>query len=372
MGPAECTLPPVTHAAPPSPPRALASLAGAALLLSTSLLACQGQPTPMPTQQALDEAMDLDTQPPLYQLLYEAPLLPAADPAQQRVRLLIWLRHMDFGQAQLDQLSALRELVADRTRQIDQAERTVADKYAAEESAIYQGLWERLAAGAPGDAPEVVELTSRLQALQRGSERERELLRIRIEGIRAVLDAQSPFLASLSPRQEALLSDALFFLRHHLDPVANPGDFRALVGTTYEPGQYAVLTRGTTRWAREPLNIGGLWSDEPPLAGGALHEARREVILYLALLEPGMDEAIDAVRELLARELDLGLGDPPPQEPEAAEEAADGGADELDPLDPLPPPGDGQAPPPPGASPPPGAAPPGAEPPGAPDRPAGL
>lgn len=113
--------------------------------------------------------------------------------------------------------------------------------------------------------------------------------------------------------------DSLFFLRHHLDPIGNPEDFQALVGTTYDAGQYAVLARGTTQWAREPLNIGGLWSDEATLKGGALHDAKREKLLYLALLEPGMDEALAAARAMLARELDLELvvEEPVPAEPPA-------------------------------------------------------
>ena len=121
---------------------------------------------------------------------------------------------------------------------------------------------------------------------------------------------------------ESLLGDAVFFLRNRLDPIGNPGDFRALVGTIYDPGQYSVLTRGSSDWARAPLNIGALWSDEPPIEGGALHEARREVLLYLILLEEGLNEAIEAARvlaEIDAAKQDAGgdTGDPvePPLEP---------------------------------------------------------
>ena len=95
------------------------------------------------------------------------------------------------------------------------------------------------------------------------------------------------------------MADALFILRSQLDPVANPEDYRSLVGTTYEPGQYAVLTRGTGEGAREPLNIGALWTDDGELTGYALHEARREVLLYLLLMEPGLEEAIPRAKALL-------------------------------------------------------------------------
>ena len=112
------------------------------------------------------------------------------------------------------------------------------------------------------------------------------------------MEAMGDFQRSLTQTQENMIADALFFLRSRLDPVGNPGDFQALVGSTYEPGQYAVLTRGTGEEAHKPLNIGGLWSDEPGLTGRALHNARREVLLYLALLEPGLGEAIEAARDL--------------------------------------------------------------------------
>ena len=95
------------------------------------------------------------------------------------------------------------------------------------------------------------------------------------------------------------LADSVFFLRHRLDPVGNPSDFRALVGSTYDPGQYAVLTRGLGDVPKEPLNIGGLWSDQPTLKDHPLHDARREVLLYLALMEPGLKEALKAAREIV-------------------------------------------------------------------------
>ena len=72
----------------------------------------------------------------------------------------------------------------------------------------------------------------------------------------------------------------------------------AVTGYVSLAGQYAVLTRGASDWARAPLNIGALWSDEPPVEGAALHEARREVLLYLALLEPSLKDAVAAARAL--------------------------------------------------------------------------
>ena len=51
------------------------------------------------------------------------------------------------------------------------------------------------------------------------------------------------------------MSKPLIF-RHKLDPVGNPQDFSALVGNTYEIGQYAVLTRGTGQLAQQSLHFG--------------------------------------------------------------------------------------------------------------------
>ncbi len=258
---------------------------------------CSPTPRPLPTQEAI-ENLDRSQAPPLYQLLYDIPALPAFDPSVQRVRILIWLRHLDLSRGQLTRLDELRALADERRARIQGAEREASERWREGEAGVYGRIWEHLAAGKAVDDPEMAALTHELKEMRSGGERERELLKLRLQGIRAVFEAQRDFLASLSPSQEALLADAVFFLRNRLDPVGNPGDFRALVGSIYDPGQYAVLTRGSSDWARAPLNIGGLWSDEPQLEGGALHEARREVLLYLILLEPALGEAIATAKAL--------------------------------------------------------------------------
>ena len=103
------------------------------------------------------------------------------------------------------------------------------------------------------------------------------------------------------PEQESTIVDALYFLRYQLDPIGNPTDFSLLIGNTFEPGQYAILLKGTSELAQQSGNIGGLWSDEPELTGRVLHEAKREVVLYLTLLEPSLEEAIRAAIALQAQ-----------------------------------------------------------------------
>jgi hypothetical protein len=260
-------------------------------------ISCVPEPTALPTETAI-ATLERDEQPPLYQLLYDAPTLPLSQKLQQKVRILIWLRHMELAPTQLARLEELRVLAEIRRDRIADAEREAAHRFEPIENTLYLRIWSALEAGAAIDDPVLGEITEEFREFRAGGERERELLKLRLQGIRALLEAQHLFLDTLSPRQEALLADAVFFLRNRLDPVGNPGDFRALVGSIYEAGQYAVLTRGTSQWARSPLNIGALWTDEPPLEGGALHEARREVILYLILLEPSLAPAITAAQNL--------------------------------------------------------------------------
>ncbi len=264
-------------------------------------LGCASEPATLPTEAAV-ATLDRSIQPPLYQMLYDAPALPGSKALQQRVRILIWLRHMGLDGAQLSRLDELRQVAAERRKRISEAEENMVRRWEPQENGIYTRIWDELQAGTSVDDPAMGELTEQMREMRAGGERERELLKLRLQGIRAVLEAQRTFLATLTPEQEALMTDAVFFLRNRLDPVGNPGDFRALVGSIYDPGQYAVLTRGNSEWARGPLNIGALWSDDPSLEGGSLHEARREVLLYLVLLEPGLAPAIQAARAGIAQD----------------------------------------------------------------------
>ena len=273
------------------------TLACIGISLGISFFGCTPEPRPLPTEKTIAD-LDRAKQPPLYQLLYDIPALPAFEPEIQRVRILIWLLHLDLSEGQLVRLKELHALADNRRTRIVEAEKAAATRWIGGERSVYNDIWTHLSNGREVDDPAMAQFTHDLKEMRSGGERERELLKLRLQGIRAVLEAQQEFLQTLSPAQEALLADAVFFLRNRLDPVGNPGDFRALVGTIYDPGQYSVLTRGSSDWARAPLNIGGLWSDEPTVEGGALHEARREVLLYLILLEPALVESIDAAIKL--------------------------------------------------------------------------
>jgi len=211
--------------------------------------------------------------------------------------MLIWLMHMELTKDQLRRLEELRELVEERRDKLAASELEIAAAYEEEENQIYVQLWLELLNGTKLDDPKMTEIVGQLAELRAGGARESALLTARLEGLRSILQAERIFLFTLTPRQELLLTDSLFFLRTSLDPVGNPGNFLSLVGSTYDPGQYAVLTRGTGAAAIEPLNIGALWSENPELGENELHEAKREVLLFLALMEPGLKEALVAAHK---------------------------------------------------------------------------
>ncbi len=278
---------------------------------------CAVEPVELPTAEELAEAKERNrtTDPPLYQLLYDAPVLPEAGPEAAKVRQLVWLRHMDLSTGQLDLLMQVHTVASERLERMKEREAEVVARWQAHEAKVYGEMWTRMADGAPVDAPELNALVDELRELRSGGGRERDLVTARLAALQSVLEAEQPFLRSLSPEQEHLMADAVFFLRHRLDPVGSPGDFKALVGNTYEPGQYAVLQRGLDDVTRAPLDIGGLWQDPGSREGHVFFDARREVLLLLALLEPGFSEAAATARALASAEAMAGSGPSPAAPP---------------------------------------------------------
>lgn len=264
------------------------------IFLSIVWMGCTNDPTPMPTEKLMEEVVDSN---PAYQNIYHMPALSQPDSNQQRVRALLWLKRMNCNISQLQKLEELRQIVVDKQQQLQIAEEIRTKKIYESYTPIYNQLWDSIRQGQDLDSETVQESLTNLQQLQE-QESQNPTLNPRIEMIKSIIEAEETFLRSLSPEQESTIVDALYFLRHKLDPVGNPKDFSLLIGNTFEPGQYAILLKGTSELAQQSGNIGGLWSDEPELTGRVLHEAQREVVLYLALLEPGLEEAIRAAMAL--------------------------------------------------------------------------
>ena len=131
-----------------------------AILLGTglTLLGCTPTPEPLPTQEAIKN-LDRNQAPPLYQLLYDIPALPAFGPEEQRVRILIWLRHLDLNPGQLTRLDELRALADERRGRIMAAEEEAGARWKKEESGIYQRIWDHITAGNDIDDPDMAALT---------------------------------------------------------------------------------------------------------------------------------------------------------------------------------------------------------------------
>ena len=261
-------------------------------------LGCASSPEAFPTEAQVEEKqeqIDEAELPPAYQTLYASHGLPKPSALGQQVRALIWLQRMNLTQSQLTQLESVWRMAQERHQQLLTLEKNTAEQIKAQEIPIYQSIWDNLKSGKSIDSEPITEAIQQLQSIRDNSPRT-DIITRRIEGIQSIMQSQQAFLSTLTPEQELVIVDALFFLRHKLDPVANPEDFSILIGNMYNPGQFAVLTKGMSKVAQQDMNIGGLWTDEPVLTGRELHEARRESILYLALLEPALGEAIVTAR----------------------------------------------------------------------------
>ncbi len=271
------------------------------MLLLGLALSCATEPEPLPTQvrvSAADARMDRAGQPPLYQLLYDYAFLPEVQHREQRTRILLWLRHAELTPYQLAELDLLATRVNAEHVRLEEAQRTIVSRYEARIVGAYDAIWEGLQAGASLSDEDLESAAGSLLSERLQHAREEDLMKLRSQGVRTVFDLEQPWLAGLTPRQEILLTDAVFFLRHRLDPYATPGDFQTLVGTIFIAGDWGTLTRGTWDREKDHLNLGGLWSDVAldDLQGPVFNNLRRELVLYMMLLEPALPEAIAAAR----------------------------------------------------------------------------
>ncbi len=268
---------------------------------------CAPEALPVPTEVAIEAQLDRSAQPPLYRHLYDYAFLPEVQDKEQRVRLLIWLRYLELSRYQLGLFQELQTRTEAERRAVEERQQEILLAHEPAIGATYDQLWEAMNQGASED-----DLARIGAGLGDARAREAELLDLRARSIRALLDAQQTFLRTLTPAQEAMFADATFLLRHRLDPYANPGDFNALIGSVYVAGQFGALTRPTFDPNEDHLNIGGLWSENPArVAGAYFPNARREVVLYLVLLEPMLPEALAAAVKLRATTPEPPAGAPP-------------------------------------------------------------
>ena len=87
---------------------------------------CEAEVEPLPTEvtvAASNKGIDRAEQPPLYQLIYDYAFLPEVQRSEQRVRILLWLKMMNFSDYQLRALLDLHEKAARERRRCRQIQR---------------------------------------------------------------------------------------------------------------------------------------------------------------------------------------------------------------------------------------------------------
>lgn len=295
-------------------------------MLLLLLYAC-AEPLPLPTQAAVGETLDRAAQPALYRKLYDYAFLPETQLAEQRVRLRIWLRYLDLNRYQLGLLGDLAARTRREREAVEARQRAIVEAQEPGVRQVYEDLWAALDRGAGEE--ELAKIGERLDVVRA---RESELIELRALSVRTLFEAQETFLRELTPAQEALLGDAVFLLRHRLDPYANPGDFNALIGPVWVAGEFGSLTKTTFDPNEDHLNIAGLWSEKPTgVAGPHFPNLRREVVLYMVCLEPALPEAIAA--ELAVRPAAETTG---PAAPPGAPQPTAGAPSPGVPLEPAP------------------------------------
>lgn len=273
----------------------LAGLLGGLLLCAGCIADVQELPTAV-TVAEVNTRIDRADQPPLYQLIYDYAFLPEVQRSEQRVRLLIWLKSMQFTDYQLRSLMALHDQMERERRRIADFQSAVIESYEPRLQPVYDDLWEKLKDGAELDDADLEAAAGALLTERLQHAREDELLQLRTQGVRTMLGACQKWLLELNREQEMVLTDSVGFLRHRLDPYANYGDFRALIGTLFVAGDYGTLNYSGYSPDEDNLNLGNLWTEQSleERQGPLFNDARRSILLYMILLEPALPEAIQA------------------------------------------------------------------------------
>ena len=194
------------------------------LIHSMVLMGCRNDPTPMPTEQLIEDVVD---EIPEYQSIYHTPSLSYPDTNQQRVRILLWLQRMNCNVSQLQKLEALRQIVADKQTQLAIVEQNRAQQIQESYTPIYNQLWDLIRQGEDLDSETVQRSITELQKLQE-QEAQSPSLDPRMEMIKSIIESEETFLRSLSPEQESTIVDALFFLRHNWILLGIQKTFRCL------------------------------------------------------------------------------------------------------------------------------------------------
>lgn len=232
--------------------------------------------------------------PRLYQVLYDNSL-ETTGPLAQTVRLRLWIRYMGLSDAQLSLLKSLALRFQTRKATLLTEQDAILTPYAQALEPLLQQLNEGLKSGLATE-DDLAKLAQDISSLQLNQRREEQLQTARIKALRAVLSDAREFLNTLDPEQEGRMVTCLFLLRNEVDPFANPGTYRELVGPSWNAGDFSSLLNQKDR-KDSHLNVGGLWDIDPEIAAQFDYaNIERPILMFYLLKEPGLLDALNQVQ----------------------------------------------------------------------------
>lgn len=232
--------------------------------------------------------------PKLYQVLYDNSL-ESATPLALVVRLRLWIRYMELSDSQVALLKTIAGRFQARTSSFVTEQDAILTPYAQALEPLLTQLNEGLKSGMATE-DDLTKLTQQISALQLNQRREEQLQTARIKALRAVLSDARDFLNTLSPEQEERMVTCLFLLRNQVDPFANPGTYRGLVGPSWNAGDFSSLLKEPN--AKDShVNVGGLWDIDPETAAQFDYaNIERPILMFYLLKEPGLVEALTQIQ----------------------------------------------------------------------------
>ena len=232
--------------------------------------------------------------PKLYQVLYDNSL-ETTGPLAQTVRLRLWIRYMGLSEAQVSLLKTLATRFQTRKAALLVEQESILTPYAQALEPLLQQLNEGLKSGLATE-DDLAKLAQDISSLQLSQRREEQLQTARIKALRAVLSDAREFLNTLDPEQEERMVTCLFLLRNEVDPFANPGTYRELVGPSWNAGDFSSLLNKKDR-KDSHLNVGGLWDIDPETAAQFDYaNIERPILMFYLLKEPGLLDALNQVQ----------------------------------------------------------------------------
>lgn len=262
----------------------------ARLLVCCLALGCGASTAPPePSRAGAAQAPPL----PLAEVLYAGELGPQAEALGDRVRILVWLRSLELSPEELESLrqASLRVRAAGAAAAAQREQ--VGQRELERLVPAYETLARALAAG-PVDEAEAAALAAEIRAARDGLEDPRA---VRAAGVADALGEAARWSETLDERQRRGMANALFFLRDRVGLDSAPGLYEDLLGTPWQPGDFASLRRSRSG-EQGQLDVGGLFT----LDGGRqdvtenLDGLKLTALTVIALGHPGLAPAVEVLQ----------------------------------------------------------------------------